>query len=200
MKVFNLLFTVLFLALASFDMPMEITSYNVDTGESKILWTGRKIGGEHTGSIQVREGKLDMNNGRLTGGSFVIDMATIVNEDLSGEYKAKLEGHLKSDDFFGVAKFPTAQLVITDVKGGKDGRYDITGDLTIKEHTHAITFPATLKAENGRVSADARIVVDRSRYDVRYGSSSFFDNLGDKVIYDDFDLEVSLVAKTAVGK
>ncbi|MFP4093507.1 MAG: YceI family protein [Cyclobacteriaceae bacterium] len=202
MKKFSWIFSafILTLMLVSFTEPIKGTSYNVDNDKSKLVWTGRKIGGEHSGTIKIKVGNLEMEGNKLSGGSFIIDMSSIVNEDLSGEYKAKLEGHLKSDDFFGVANHPTAQLLITQVKGGKDGKYDITGNLTIKGITHAVNFPATVNASGNQVKAEAKIVVDRSKFDVRYGSNSFFDNLGDKAIYDDFDLEVSLIANTAVGK
>lgn len=202
MKSVKLIASIAFIAsvLVSFTLPTKVESYNVDTEQSTLIWTGRKVTGEHTGTIKIKEGNLDVNGDKLQGGSFVIDMSTIENDDLEGEYKGKLEGHLKSDDFFGVANHPTAQFVITKAKAKKDGQYDITGDLTIKNITNEVTFPATVKVSNGQVTADAKIVVDRSKYDVRYGSGSFFDNLGDKTIYDEFDLEVSLVANTAVGK
>jgi polyisoprenoid-binding protein YceI len=188
------------LSMLAFTEPQKVTSYDVDTEQSTIQWTGRKVTGEHTGKINIKEGKLDMENNQLTGGSFVIDMNSIVNEDLSGEYKGKLEGHLKSDDFFGVATYPTAKFVITKVEAGKGKQHTLTGNLTIKGTTHEISFPATVNTAGNQVTANAKIVVDRAKYNVRYGSDSFFDNLGDKVIYDDFDLEVSLVAGSAVGK
>lgn len=202
MKSFKLVSSVALMALvlASFTLPVKTTSYNVDTNQSKVEWIGRKVTGEHNGSIKIKEGNLEVDGNNLQGGSFVIDMNSLVNADLEGEYKGKLEGHLKSDDFFGVATHPTAQFIITKAQAKKDGQYDITGDLTIKNITHEITFPATVKVNGTQVTADAKIVVDRSKYDVRYGSGSFFDNLGDKTIYDDFDLQVSLVANTAVGK
>ncbi|WPP52784.1 YceI family protein [Catalinimonas niigatensis] len=202
MKSFKLVSSValMTLVLASFTLPVKTTSYNVDTNQSKVEWIGRKVTGEHNGSIKIKEGNLEVDGNNLQGGSFVIDMNSLTNADLEGEYKGKLEGHLKSDDFFGVATHPTAQFVITKAKAKKDGQYDITGDLTIKNITNEVTFPATVKVSGSQVTADAKITVDRSKYDVRYGSGSFFDNLGDKTIYDEFDLQVSLVANTAVGK
>jgi polyisoprenoid-binding protein YceI len=202
MKSFKYLASVALMALvlASFTLPLKTTSYDVDINQSNVVWTGRKVAGEHTGTIQIKEGNLEVDGNKLQGGSFVIDMNSITNSDLEGEYKGKLEGHLKSDDFFGVATHPTAQFVITKAEAKKNGQYEITGDLTIKNITHEVSFPATVKVESAQVTADAKITVDRSKYDVRYGSGSFFDNLGDKTIYDDFDLEVSLIANTAVGK
>lgn len=169
-------------------------SVNVET--STIKWTGAKVGGSHYGLIQLKDGKLAMENGKLTGGSFTIDMTSMTNEDLSGEYQGKLVGHLKSDDFFAVDKYPTASFVITEAIPQGTGKYKITGDLTIKGITKSIKFPATVTENGNQYTASATITVDRSEYDVKYGSGSFFDDLGDKVIYDDFDLEVNLT----VGK
>lgn len=166
----------------------------VNVRDSKINWTGAKVGGSHNGTIQLKEGRLEMSNGVLTGGSFKIDMTTIVNEDLSGEYKGKLEGHLKSDDFFGVEKYPTADFTITNAVPQGPGKYKITGNLTIKGITKEIKFPAVVEMNGGNYIATADITVDRSEFNVRYGSGSFFDDLGDKVIYDNFDLSVSLTA------
>jgi polyisoprenoid-binding protein YceI len=166
----------------------------VSVKDSKINWTGAKVGGSHNGTIQLKDGNLEITDGVLTGGNFTIDMTTIVNEDLTGEYKGKLEGHLKSDDFFGVEKYPTASFTITSAVPQGPGKYKITGDLTIKGITKEIKFPAVLEENGGNYIATADITVDRSEYNVRYGSGSFFDGLGDKVIYDDFDLSVSLTA------
>ena len=119
-------------------------------------------------------------------------MSSITVTDLSGDTKGKLEGHLKSDDFFGVANHPKAMLSITKVKEKADG-YHVTGNLTIKEKTHPVEFVAVVSEGADDMTARARITVDRSKYDVRYGSNSFFDNLGDKAIYDNFDLSVEIV-------
>ncbi len=170
------------------------TVYNVDTSASSIVWTGKKVTGEHTGNISVANGNLEMDGNKVTGGSFEIDMSSITCTDLSGGTAEKLLGHLKSDDFFGVANHGTANLKITKAVWQGENNYKITGDLTIKGTTKEIKFPATIAEDGGKVTANATIVVDRTEYDIRYGSGSFFDNLGDKTIYDDFTLEVSLVA------
>ena len=113
---------------------------------------------------------------------------------LEGEYLQKLNGHLKSDDFFGVEKYPTASFKITKVEAnGTNGKYKVTGDITIKETTKSISFDTQLVTEGDKVIAVSDITIDRSEFDVRYGSGSFFDNLGDKTIYDDFTLQVKLV-------
>ena len=128
-----------------------------------------------------------MEGDQLVGGEFVVDMTSISNEDLSGDNRAKLEGHLKSDDFFGVENYPTAKLVITNVVKNEN-TYKVTGDLTIKETTEPITFDLEEAGDNFTTT----LTIDRSKYNVRYGSGSFFDNLGDKTIYDDFTLDINL--------
>ena len=143
-----------------------------------------------------KNGNLTWDAGTLTGGSFEIDMNSITDTDLEGEYAGKLVGHLKSDDFFGVAKYPTSKFVITKaIPQDTKGNYKIVGNLTIKEKTNEVKFLAVVSESNGTINASGKITVDRSEYDVRFGSGSFFDGLGDKTIYDEFDLQVSLVAK-----
>lgn len=138
---------------------------------------------------------MEYTDGKLSGGSFTIDMTTITCLDLEGGMKGKLEGHLKSDDFFGVENFPTAKFEMTQViSRGKPGDYKITGDLTIKETTKEIKFNATVEEGSDKLVAKTAIEIDRSEFKVRYGSGSFFDGLGDKTIYDEFELEIELVA------
>ncbi|MFN3269431.1 MAG: YceI family protein, partial [Candidatus Kapaibacteriota bacterium] len=135
---------------------------------------------------------------KITSGEFEVDMTSIRNEDLKDkDLNAKLVGHLKSDDFFSVAKFPTAKFVITHstpLKASKAGEPNIaiTGKMTIKGITQTISFPATIKADGNKITAKATLELDRTKFDVRYGSGSFFDNLGDNVIYDNFTLELNL--------
>ena len=155
--------------------------------ESKVTWKGYKVTGQHEGTINLKSGSLIMDGDKLTGGTFVMDMTSINTTDLSGGSKTKLDGHLKSTDFFGVEKNPTATLVIT--KAEKSGNtYTVTGDLTIKGISNPVTFPMTI---NGN-TATADVKIDRTKYDIKYGSASFFDDLKDKAIYDEFDLNVSL--------
>lgn len=195
MRKVNFFFAMLAVAAAFSFTVAEITAvFNVAPEESELKWVGRKVTGEHYGTIKIKSGNLDVQNGELRGGNFVIDMASLVSDDLKGENKGKLEGHLKSDDFFGVEKYPDAKFVITKAKKRNANQYDITGDLTIKGKTNSLSFPAEIVVTNDKVYATANITVDRSKYDVRYGSGSFFDNLGDKTIYDNFDLQVKLVA------
>lgn len=175
------------------------TTYKVDLAESKIEWLGKKVTGEHFGDIRLNEGSIEVNGNKIAGGSFVADMNSITCLDLTDKtYNAKLVNHLKSDDFFGVEKFPVSELEITSVtpKGGSD--YEMKGNLTIKGITHEITFPATVNLNGASFTAEADITVDRSKYNVRYGSGKFFDNLGDNMIYDNFSLKVKLVGDQVV--
>jgi len=181
---------------AAFTGQLEDGNYSVNLKESKVEWVGKKVTGQHTGTIDIKSGDLIIKDGKLSGGEFIIDMTSLTSTDLSGEYLQKLNGHLKSDDFFGVEKYPEAKFVIKKVKADdKNGSFEVTGDLTIKSTTKPISFKAQLVNSAEGIVAVADIVVDRSVYDVRYGSGSFFDNLGDKTIYDDFTLSVKLVTK-----
>jgi len=155
---------------------------------SKVVWKGYKVTGSHEGTIAIKSGHLNFNEDKLTGGSFEIDMTSITVTDLEGEYKGKLEGHLKSDDFFGVAKFPSASLNFTNVESTGKNSYKVTGDITIKGKTEPISFDLSVYGSK----ANASLKIDRTKFDVRYGSTSFFDGLKDKAIYDEFDLVVDL--------
>lgn len=160
----------------------------IKTDKSKVVWKGYKVTGSHEGTIDVKSGTLVFEGDKLTGGEFVIDMTSISTTDLEGEYKGKLDGHLKSDDFFGVSNHPTAKLVFTSVKSSGKSAYDVTGDLTIKGKTNPINFTISIYGNK----ATASLKVDRTKYEVRYGSTSFFDGLKDKAIYDEFDLVTDL--------
>lgn len=156
----------------------------IKTDKSKVVWKGYKVTGSHEGTISIQSGFLTFNESKLVGGEVVIDMATLGSTDLQGEYKGKLDGHLKSDDFFGVENHPTATLVFTNVTASGKNSYNVTGNLTIKGKTSPITFAISIYGNK----ATASLKVDRTKYDVRYGSTSFFDGLKDKAIYDEFDL------------
>jgi polyisoprenoid-binding protein YceI len=165
----------------------------VDPNKSKVEWLGKKVTGEHSGTIKLAEGSLVMANDNLKSGSFVVDMASIANTDIeNADYRAKLVGHLKSDDFFGVDKHPKAKFVLKESKALGDGNYHVKGDITIKGITKPIDFKVNMHAHGDEVHVSGKIVIDRSKFNVRYGSGSFFDNLGDKTIYDDFELNLDL--------
>lgn len=173
----------------------KATAYKVDSQKSILNWNGKKVTGEHSGTIKVSDGSLTVDGGKLSGGTFTFDMNSIVNTDLTdASYNAKFIGHMKSEDFFNTAKFPTSTFKVTKVTPKGGDAYDITGNMTIKGITNAVTFPATVKMTGNSVTADGKATLDRTKYDIRYGSKSFFENIGDKAIYDDFTVEMKLVA------
>jgi len=163
-------------------------SKKINVNESKITWTGYKVTGQHEGTIDFKEGTLEFTDGKLTGGTFTINMATINTTDLSGGGKQKLDGHLKSDDFFGVTKFPTANLTFKKVVETDDNVYRIAADLTIKGNKSRVAFNMELESN----TAETKLKVDRTKFGIKYGSASFFDGLKDKAINDEFDLAVVL--------
>lgn len=179
-----------FVVLTAFT-PVSDGFYRINTAESSVSWVASKVtGSTHAGTVSITEGGLQVANGAIEGGKFTIDMTTINVTDLDGGMKTKLEGHLNSADFFDTAKFKTANLTIVKVDGNT-----IIANLTIKGITHQVQFPYELSTEDGALTASATIDVDRSKYDVRYGSDSFFDNLGDKAINNIIKFEVKLVGK-----
>ena len=160
-----------------------------NASKSKITWVGKKVTGQHEGTINLKEGSLTYKSGNVIGGKFIVDMSSISVTDLTADQgKAKLEGHLKADDFFGTEKYPTSTLVFKKVTEKSKGVYTVTADLTIKEKTNPVTFDLIQKGN----TATTKVTIDRTKYDIKYGSGSFFDNLGDKTISDNFDLTVSL--------
>lgn len=184
---------------AAFAAPTVMT---VDTAASEVKWTGSKvIGSSHNGAVKIKSGTVQMDGKKLTGGEFVIDMNSIANSDLTdAKDNAKLVGHLKSDDFFGVKNHPTATFKITAAKESKKKgqTHDVTGDLTIKGITKSVTVPATVTTEKDMATATATFNVDRTMFDVRFGSKNFFENLaGDRVINNDIKFDVKVVAKAA---
>lgn len=175
---------MLFATTQLFAQKVQFSSEN-----SNIKWHGAKVTGEHDGTIELKDGYLKMKDGNITGGKFHIDMTTIENTDIEdAEYNAKLVNHLKSDDFFGAETYPVSTLEIKEATPFKDGKSNVKAHLTIKETTLPIEFEVSQK--DGKMMTE--IVIDRAKFDVRYGSGSFFDDLGDKMIYDDFTLNVSL--------
>jgi len=183
---------VAIIALSAFKSGIKPVTYTVDAAKSTITWIGKKVTGSHNGTISLKSGSLNVNGKSVTGGTFVIDMTTIKDADGS----EKLEGHLKADDFFGASKFPTSTFVITKVAGA-GANVTVSGNLTIKGITKPLSFPATVAVNaDGTVTAlSGKILVDRTKYDIKYGSKSIFDSLGDKAIDDDFEIAVKLVAK-----
>ena len=163
--------------------------YNIETAQSQITWTGREVStSSHYGTLDFVSGNFEISNGAIVNGEFIVDMTSINNQDMQGDSKARLEGHLKSDDFFSVESYPTAAISINSSELISDGKWNVSGDLSIKGFTHPVNFEMVSTAEGW----SANLVFDRSKYDVRFRSGSFFENLGDKLIYDDIELSINL--------
>lgn len=160
----------------------------IDVKKSNIEWVGKKVTGQHNGDLKFKSGSISFKKGKLVAGSFVINMNSINTLDLEGEYKQKLDGHLKDVDFFGVEKHPTAKLIFKKVKDLTKGKYEITANLTIKKITKPVTFEATVTKN----SLTSTFKIDRTLYDIKYGSGSFFSDLGDKTIDNEFDVKVNV--------
>lgn len=183
--------TLLSLLVLGLSLSLTAQTATVDIEQSSIEWVGKKVTGQHNGTINILSGELKMVKGKLSGGNFIIDMNSLVVTDLKeGQGKEKLEGHLRSDDFFSIEANPEATLEIDQVIGlDKEGNYVVSGRLTIKGITNDIGF----KAHVADGTATATINIDRTKYDIKYGSSSFFDDLKDKAINDEFTLNVKLI-------
>jgi len=167
----------------------------VDVKASTFNWLGKKVTGEHNGTIGIQSGSLVVNGGILQGGEFTIDMKTIKCLDLTDAgYNAKLVGHLTTPDFFDVANFPIAKLNIKKAKLKLGSNYDLSGELTINGVTQPISFPSVVSVDTkGAITATAKFDVDRTKFGSKFGSKSFFESIGDKMIYDNFQVDVKIV-------
>lgn len=186
MKNLKTIAMALLVALGTTAATAQTKKVNVE--KSTINWVGKKVTGEHSGTVNFKEGNLIFKGNKVAGGNFTVDMTSLSTTDLSGDWKAKLDGHLKADDFFGTDKFPTATLVFKKIATKSNGVYTITGDLTIKGITNPISFDLAVKGN----TATTKLMVDRTKYGIKYNSKSFFDSIGDKAIYDEFELAVNL--------
>ncbi|GAA0880605.1 YceI family protein [Algoriphagus jejuensis] len=191
------LITTLALALGTFlaTISEPIAPATVNKTESTVTWKAEKVTGKHWGYVPIADAQLDVANGKITGGSFEMDMTNLTVEDLTDpKSKGNLTNHLKSDDFFSVEKFNKSTFKIKEAKTSNGTDYSISGDLTIKGTTQPITFPAKVTVSGNSLTASGEITFDRTKYDIKYRSSNYFENLADKAIYDDVKLEVKLVA------
>ena len=168
--------------------------YIMDNDNSSIKWTGRELSTKsHYGSLQMKNGSLTVNTDGTVNGIIKIDMTTIDCEDLQGRSKASLERHLRSDDFFSVESHPIATLTFKSEGGiGAGNKLAFNGDLEIKGISHPISFESEVKSVDPKVSALVDMTFDRSKYNVRFRSGTFFQNLGDKLIYDDIEISVDI--------
>lgn len=190
----------LVVGLSSFLENLAPEKFSVDASASSLVWTGKKVTGEHTGTIKISSGELLVEDKTVRQGNFEIDLSSITVTDVTdANSNKKLVDHLKSDDFFSVAKFPKANFVISSIGKKTADTYSVKGKLTIKGITNEIEFPAAIQREGKKITATAKIVVDRTKFDIKFRSPNFFENLGDKAIYNDFELSLKLVANQVSG-
>ena len=174
------------------------TRYKVDAESSSLTWHATKVTGEHMGTVNVANGYFSVTDGNLTSANVIVDMQSIKCTDLEGEWADKLVGHLNSDDFFNVTEHRTSSFTLrnmTELKEAKgDATHSVTGDFTIRGITKSVTFEAKVANKDGKMSIEGTAELNRAEFDVKYGSGSFFDNLGDNLIHDNFSVGFSLVA------
>jgi len=177
---------------------METQKFAIESAQSNIDWVGRKVTGAHNGTISIKEGTLTLTDGQLAGGEFTIDTTSIKILDVTDpDTNAQFAGHLASPDFFASEQYPEAKFVITLAEPAGENNYNIEGSLTIKGITRPVSFIAVVNNANGTISASGKVVVDRTLYDMKFRSGNFFKDLGDTLIYNNFDLNVSITAKAA---
>ena len=185
----NSLKTIAIALLVTVSTAVTAQQKKINPTTSSITWVGKKVTGQHSGDLKIKDGTLVFAKKKLKGGLITVDMTTINTTDLkAGQGKEDLDGHLKADDFFGTAKYPTAKIDFKLIAANGDGSYGVTADLTIKDVTAPVTFKMIVKGN----TATTNLKIDRTKYGIKYGSGNFFENLGDKTISDEFDLAVSL--------
>jgi len=182
------------------EKPENANVMALDLGRSSVAWEGTKITGRHDGTIGLSSGELYLVDNQLVGGNIVIDMTQITVLDIQDpDMNGRLKGHLESDDFFSVASFPQAKFEMANIElieGAAEGaaNYTIRGNLTIKGITHGVSFPAIVNTQEGSLNATANFDLDRTLWDVRFGSGRFFEGLGDNLIHDNFNIKLDIVA------
>ena len=179
----------------SFATKPHTDNVRVDAKSSTVKWIGSKVASAHEGTINIQKGMLMIDHGTLVGGQFSIDMNSINNTDIeSEEYSAKLEGHLKDEDFFNVEEFPTATITIIKAVKGTENNYSIIANLTIKGITHPIAFDANVNINGINFLATAKIKIDRTKWGIEYNSGNFFKDLGDNIILDEIEFDIFLLS------
>ena len=194
---------ILFLLVLSHSLYGKEIDYNVDLKASKLEWEGRKVTGEHNGLIGIKKATLRLLSNRagtkITSlvGSIVIDMSSIVCSDIGNKtYNRKLVKHLQSKDFFYTEKFPTAKIKLLKLSHRGKTNYLIGAKVTIRGITKKVKFPVTIVWNGKELTATGNLKLDRTRFNVKYKSGKFFKSLGDKLIYDEFDIPFKIVAKS----
>ena len=202
-KYLILSLTTLLLLTSIQSASAESETYKITPDTSIVKWTGEKVTGSHHGTLAVKSGEALIENGTLIGGQFELAMNTIKDLDIEDpKFNKKLTDHLHSEDFFNVENYPVVTFKITNAKkhdtnSTGEPNYTIEGDLSIKGITVPISFPALVMISSNEASARAETKVDRTKFNIRYGSGKFFENLGDKLIYDEFKVELEIASKKA---
>ena len=172
---------------------MYTQNFKIVSAKSNIDWVGKKVTGAHNGTIEVKNGELILNDGKLNGGKVIVDTRSIKILDITDPAtNEQFAGHLASDDFFSIQKYPEAILEIISVSGNH-----VEGNLTIKGITHPVGFDIVISINDDLLTATGKVVIDRTKYEMKFRSGNFFKDLGDTLIYNDFELNVSLTAKAA---
>lgn len=175
---------------------METINFNIVSSESRIDWTGRKVTGAHNGTIGIKKGNFILNDGKINGGNVLIDTTSIKILDISdAAANAQFAGHLASDDFFSIEKFPTSSFDIQNAKELSNGNVYLEGNLTIKDITHPAGFEVSVENHSNALSLSGKLVIDRTLYDIKFRSGNFFKDLGDTLIYNDFELDFTINAE-----
>ncbi|MCD0470369.1 YceI family protein [Flavobacterium sp. JAS] len=175
---------------------METTNFKIVSSNSNVEWTGKKVTGAHNGTIGIKEGNFILNGGKVKGGNIVINTSTIKILDITDPAtNEQFAGHLASDDFFSIEKFPTATFDILSVKELSSNTYYLEGNLTIKDISHVVGFEASVENIENAITLSGKLVIDRTKYDIRFRSGNFFKDLGDTLIYNDFELDFNISAK-----
>ena len=175
---------------------METTNFKIVSSNSNVEWTGKKVTGAHNGTIGIKEGNFILNGGKVKGGNIVINTSTIKILDITDPAtNEQFAGHLASDDFFSIEKFPTATFDILSVKELLNDTYYLEGNLIIKDISHVVGFEASVENIENAITLSGKLVIDRTKYDIRFRSGNFFKDLGDTLIYNDFELDFNISAK-----
>ena len=184
-------------ALLTLSLNTFAADYSFNSDQSKLEWEGKKVSGAHQGTVSLKSGKVQLEKGALTGGEVVVNLENMTVTDLQGEWADKLVGHLKSDDFFSVKDHPNVSFKIKSVKKLKGDQFTVSGPLTIKGKTSEQSFNVSVKESAKEVNVMGEINIDRTTYNIKYGSGKFYDpkTLGDKMIDDKFTIKLNLVAK-----
>ena len=193
--LFGLTALITFTLLSFSSSKHNHSTLTINTELSSVEWIGEKVTGKHNGTVKIKEGAINLHDGKLNTGKIIMDMESITCSDLEGEWSDKLVGHLKSADFFDVKNHKTATLDISNFSLKDGNKYNVKGNLTIKGITKPITFEASIEIKDNKLASFAEIKIDRTLYDIKYGSGKFFEGLGDKMIDDEFTIKFKIAAK-----